>query len=255
MKKYSLIILLSLVSFLGFSQDALRAIGKITYISAVTAMGSLQNNGHTSLYFNADRSLYIHDDAPKKDTFMYYKDIESSGDVSGDPTGFPIFKLHKEKRLLFKQFFFPYSNKNLSIISDTFATTQWILIPDSTKQFGSFTCEKATGHFRGRDYEVWYAPDIPIPSGPFKLGGLPGLIFEARSTDKKVQFLFNSIEISNNIEQKIEFPPGGVDTQKTYAEAIEKIYAVMKQFEDEAAANGSTMTMSMLETIELNAKN
>jgi len=44
------------------------------------------------------------------------------------------------------------------------------------KRFGQYDCRRAIGKFRGREYEVWYTTDIPIPGGPFKLGGLPGLI-------------------------------------------------------------------------------
>jgi hypothetical protein len=33
--------------------------------------------------------------------------------------------------------------------------------------------------FKGREYIVWYAPSIAYAEGPWKLGGLPGLILEA----------------------------------------------------------------------------
>ena len=37
----------------------------------------------------------------------------------------------------------------------------------------------ATTHFRGRDWKVWFSEEIPLPLGPWKLGGLPGLILAA----------------------------------------------------------------------------
>jgi len=39
-----------------------------------------------------------------------------------------------------------------------------------------YLCHKATTRFRGRDYIAWYTEEIPFPYGPFKFGGLPGLI-------------------------------------------------------------------------------
>ena len=41
---------------------------------------------------------------------------------------------------------------------------------------------------------MWFAPAIPVGLGPHKLGGLPGLILEARSKDGFVVFDFRSYE-------------------------------------------------------------
>lgn len=43
-------------------------------------------------------------------------------------------------------------------------------------------CQRATCHWRGRDYVAWFAPDIPIRRGPWKFGGLPGLILKIYDT-------------------------------------------------------------------------
>jgi GLPGLI family protein len=52
----------------------------------------------------------------------------------------------------------------------------------------------AKGFVRGRDYTVWFAPDIPVSAGPWKLWGLPGLIVEARSDDGRVYFVLTSLQ-------------------------------------------------------------
>ena len=52
---------------------------------------------------------------------------------------------------------------------------QWTMARGDSTILG-YTCHKATTRFRGRDYIAWYTEEIPFPYGPFKFGGLPGLI-------------------------------------------------------------------------------
>lgn len=53
--------------------------------------------------------------------------------------------------------------------------------------------EKATTVFRGRTYEAWFTPDIPVSDGPWKFSGLPGLILEVH--DSKNHYVFSCIGI------------------------------------------------------------
>lgn len=55
---------------------------------------------------------------------------------------------------------------------------EWTIYEDSTKNVLGLSCHMAKTHFRGRDWTVWYSEDIPLSLGPWKLGGLPGLILE-----------------------------------------------------------------------------
>lgn len=45
-------------------------------------------------------------------------------------------------------------------------------------------CQRATCHWRGRDFEAWFAPDIPVRLGPWTFGGLPGLILKLYDTQR-----------------------------------------------------------------------
>lgn len=58
---------------------------------------------------------------------------------------------------------------------------EWELC-DEWKEISGYKVRKAVCNFRGRDYEAWYASDIPVSDGPWKFCGLPGLIFEVYDT-------------------------------------------------------------------------
>lgn len=70
----------------------------------------------------------------------------------------------------------------------------WTLQGD-TASFLGHQCQKAMCHWRGRDYIAWFAPDIPINRGPWKFGGLPGLIMKVHDVDSL--YVFEAVAIEN----------------------------------------------------------
>jgi hypothetical protein len=76
---------------------------------------------------------------------------------------------------------------------DSLHPMTWVL-DGETKKIDSIDCYRATALFRGRTYVAWYAPSIPITNGPWKLGGLPGLIMEAYDERKDLYFRFRSMQ-------------------------------------------------------------
>ena len=67
-------------------------------------------------------------------------------------------------------------------------TPDWQLIPDSTTSIIGYHCQLAKTNFKGRTWYAWYAEDIPLPEGPWKLIGLPGLILKAYDENKEYSF-------------------------------------------------------------------
>ena len=68
------------------------------------------------------------------------------------------------------------------------------LITGRKKIISGYETQLATCLFRGRSYEAWFAPSIPISAGPNLFGGLPGLILELRSTDGEHYFTLDALQ-------------------------------------------------------------
>ena len=89
---------------------------------------------------------------------------------------------------------------------DTLNAQQWTMT-DSTRDVLGYTCQQATADFRGRHWTAWFATDIPVSDGPWKLGGLPGLILEAY--DEGHQYTFTAVGIERVAEEPIVFTRRG----------------------------------------------
>ena len=79
------------------------------------------------------------------------------------------------------------------IYEDTLYAQNWV-IQDSSKLILGHECQKAVCQYRGHCWTAWFAMDIPITDGPWKLCGLPGLIMEATSEDNSHTFKLLGLE-------------------------------------------------------------
>ncbi len=99
-------------------------------------------------------------------------------------------------------------------------------IGEETRLINGLTCQKATGRFKGRNYEAWFCSQLPYNNGPWKLGGLPGLIIEAYDTKKEVIFSLTSMDNSPNSQTTVDVPSTALKTTakefKQYQEALKK---------------------------------
>ena len=86
--------------------------------------------------------------------------------------------------------------------ADSLHAQTWTM-GDSTRDVLGYTCQQATADFRGRRWTAWFATDIPISDGPWKLGGLPGLILEAY--DEGQQHVFTAVGLERVKDEPIIF--------------------------------------------------
>jgi GLPGLI family protein len=85
----------------------------------------------------------------------------------------------------------------------------------------SYLCQKATATFRGRDYIAWFTMDIPIDNGPWKFGGLPGLILKLSDTKNNFVYECDGLEQLKN-KEPIRFYK--VDYTKLKRRELDKLY-------------------------------
>ena len=71
-------------------------------------------------------------------------------------------------------------------------TFSWTLTGEK-KVISGYEAQRATCQFRGRSYEAWFTPSIPISAGPNFFGGLPGLILELHSMDGTHHFVLDAL--------------------------------------------------------------
>jgi len=91
-------------------------------------------------------------------------------------------------------------------IIDNFNSLNWELQSDQSKLINGIEVYKATTNFRGRKYSAWYNPKIPVQAGPWKFGGLPGLIIEIFDNDNKFRWLAKAIKYPYKLEKDFSVP-------------------------------------------------
>ncbi|MEE1021773.1 MAG: GLPGLI family protein [Muribaculaceae bacterium] len=74
-------------------------------------------------------------------------------------------------------------------------------LTDSVINVLGYECQGARCRFRGREWTAFYAEDIPVMDGPWKLHGLPGLIMKASDADG--HYTFECIGIKSKADRPI----------------------------------------------------
>ena len=101
------------------------------------------------------------------------------------------------------------------LVSDEFPTLVWNTNYTDVDTLGKHICHKATATYRGTTLVAYYTNDIPIPAGPYKFGGLPGLIVMLYSEGANPHYW---------LLKEIEYPyTGNVPVNEKYINALPKL--------------------------------
>lgn len=103
--------------------------------------------------------------------------------------------------------------------TESIPAQDWVM-HDDTATIAGYLCQKAVCFFRGRNFEAWFTADIPIGNGPWKFGGLPGLILKIYDADKLYIFECTKIEIH---QQAYPIKMHGIEYFKTDRDKFRKL--------------------------------
>ena len=167
---------------------------------------------NASLVFDSEKSIYVYAKDSLEGKHIHESLVLNNGDKylitnkSTNEKGFIHFFDRTKNIAQHRDLGFQYIKENIPKINWT--------ITNETKTIGKFVCIKAKGHFRGREYTAWYTMAIPVPFGPWKLQGLPGLILKAYDTHKEVYFYFKSLEYPYSKPTYIKAPDPDWDNKQ-----------------------------------------
>lgn len=92
------------------------------------------------------------------------------------------------------------------IVNDTTISFNWKLYPEDGKIIAGYNCLKAGLSWRGRNYTAYYTTEIPLPFGPYKFKGLPGLILSLQTTTNGELYSWKASSIEAPYKIKTSIP-------------------------------------------------
>lgn len=119
--------------------------------------------------------------------------VNTDGKRGLDWSEYQYTELYIQKDKLTGYYSFPmYLSKYNASCVEEFPLQKWEM-GEETKTICNHRCQKAVCHFRGRNFTAWFTTDIPLKYGPWKFGGLPGLIL--RLSDSTGEYTFECVKI------------------------------------------------------------
>jgi GLPGLI family protein len=215
--KNILLFIFTLFTLYSYSQ---KKCGNVNYVYTLPAESIIIKE--STLFFNDSISKFVYDKIDNKQNSE--SKVESDGTSislsfsSTDAQGSNVYRNFNSEKIVIRKsktekLFESY------IYEDTWIKIDW-KIQEDTMKIGNFNCKKAIGTFRGRTYIAWFTEEIPLPYGPWKLYGLPGLILQAEDTEKMFKATFKSVNYPIECENSDLEKPSAVET-KTLKEYVE----------------------------------
>ncbi len=227
--KYYLLLMCTLLLARNASSQVNVVQSRFSYQRTVSLMGAVIDSKTEDLFYNGKESVYV----------SYAKDLIPPTDSTITSTGgdrmtiewagvaddkdFIMYKNYGSNTMQFRTAF---SNGKLCIVTDTIPTLIWKYGTEK-KRIGPYMCQRAKTVFHCAEYTAWFTTDIPLSIGPWKLGGLPGIIVELMNERAHVSYKLITAEYPKSKQVYVISPPKTGDPTYSWAnygeiEAIEQ---------------------------------
>lgn len=136
------------------------------------------------------------------------------------------------------------------LVSDELQPLVWNTNYSDVDTLGKHICHKATATYRGTTLVAYYTNDIPVPAGPYKFGGLPGLI---------VMLYNEGVNPHYWLLKEIEYPyTGEIPVNEKYMNALPKLslesYIKKEDLENEERMRMMMSKMPLIEGVTVERK-
>ncbi len=188
------------------------------------------------LYFNREASVYT---AKKEDP----------KDIAVDQPGIKIMMGGQAENILYLDLATKEMTEQKEFMTRTFLikgempSQEW-KISGKQKIILDYPCMEAIQtDTAGVVTRAWFAPSIPVQTGPEKYSNLPGMVLEVNIDDGKRTLLAQSIDFDTPVKEFLTKPKNG---KKVSKEEFDKIVEEkMKEMGAEGASGGSTIMIKI----------
>ena len=142
---------------------------------------------------------------------------ESYSNVSGNPWPLEIIRPIRGEKADLK---YRLSISAFFVYPDSVPSLEWNFSDEETDSIMGYDCRKATVEFAGRSYTAWFTPEIPLPFGPYKFGGLPGLILKLEDDER--QFVWEAVGFERDNAPIMKYTYQDGNDKKCSATDVEK---------------------------------
>ena len=194
---------------------------------------------NTLLDFSPEASLYRNAPRNEEHEMGGYFHAEGGMQIRIGESENRVYIDLKEERIIEQRDFMT----RMFLIEDDLPDTQW-KITGNQKMILDYPCmEAATEDEEGKKTTVWFAPAIPVQSGPGKFCKLPGLVLEADIDNGKQVITAQSIDFTATDTDSFKKPKEG---KKVTAEEFREIVAAkMEEMGIEGDGSGGTRVMEI----------
>ena len=196
------------------------------------------------LHIQGDQSLFtikpLHSNAAQNNMMTVDLQIDSL---------FTVYKDLESNSLLFE---FMDLDQRSHFYADTLYPMNWV-ITDDKKYINGINCIKAVTVFKGREYIAWYDSSMQVPNGPWKLGGLPGLILEAYDKEQHWHFVMNLISKENGFDFSYHrgLMSKPIKGYQAYSADVKKLFSAIEGLMS-AQQSGDCLTCETKSTLKIN---